>query len=51
MICRLCLNSVNDSDTIRIFEDVGLSLNVANVLAKYFWFEVRPSYVFIFGKY
>ncbi|XP_017040935.1 transcription factor grauzone [Drosophila ficusphila] len=41
MICRLCLNSVNDSDTIRIFEDIGLSLNVANVLAKYFWFEPK----------
>ncbi|XP_037715869.1 transcription factor grauzone [Drosophila subpulchrella] len=43
MICRLCLNSVNDSDTIRIFEDVGLSLNVANVLAKYFWFEPKSD--------
>ncbi|XP_017014467.2 transcription factor grauzone [Drosophila takahashii] len=43
MICRLCLNSVDDSDTIRIFEDVGLSLNVANVLAKYFWFEPKSD--------
>ncbi|EDW91588.1 transcription factor grauzone [Drosophila yakuba] len=43
MICRLCLNNVNDTDTIRIFEDVGLSLNVANVLAKYFWFEPKSD--------
>ncbi|XP_017077258.1 transcription factor grauzone [Drosophila eugracilis] len=43
MICRLCLNSVNDSDTIRIFEDVGLSLNVASVLSKYFWFEPKSD--------
>ncbi|XP_017865891.1 PREDICTED: transcription factor grauzone [Drosophila arizonae] len=39
MICRLCLNSAND--TIQIFEGVGLSLNVATVLAKYFWFEPK----------
>ncbi|EDW48506.1 transcription factor grauzone [Drosophila sechellia] len=43
MICRLCLNNVNDTDTIRIFEDVGISLNVANVLAKYFWFEPKSD--------
>ncbi|XP_017125909.1 transcription factor grauzone [Drosophila elegans] len=43
MICRLCLNNANDSDTIRIFEDDGLSLNVANVLAKYFWFEPKSD--------
>ncbi|EDV55123.1 transcription factor grauzone [Drosophila erecta] len=43
MICRLCLNNVNDRDTIRIFEDVGLSLNVANVLSKYFWFEPKSD--------
>ncbi|XP_034106037.1 transcription factor grauzone [Drosophila albomicans] len=39
MICRLCLNSAND--TIQIFEGVGLSLNVATVLAKYFWFQPK----------
>lgn len=38
MICRLCLNSANDA--IQIFEGVGLTLNVAAVLAKYFWFQV-----------
>ncbi|XP_064542618.1 transcription factor grauzone [Drosophila montana] len=41
MICRLCLNSA--SDTIQIFEGVGLSLNVATVLAKYFWFQPKSD--------
>ncbi|EDW02178.1 GH20040 [Drosophila grimshawi] len=41
MICRLCLNSV--SDTIQIFEGVGLSLNIATVLAKYFWFQPKSD--------
>ncbi|KAH8260976.1 hypothetical protein KR044_001317 [Drosophila immigrans] len=41
MICRLCLNSAND--TIQIFEGVGLSLNVATVLAKYFWFQPKDD--------
>ncbi|KAH8371987.1 hypothetical protein KR093_009585 [Drosophila rubida] len=39
MICRLCLNSAND--TIQIFEGVGLTLNVATVLSKYFWFQPK----------
>lgn len=47
MICRLCLNSAND--TIQIFEGVGLTLNVAAVLAKYFWFQVSISIqIFVF---
>ncbi|KAH8407498.1 hypothetical protein KR222_003647 [Zaprionus bogoriensis] len=41
MICRLCLKSAND--TIHIFEGVGLSLNVAAVLAKYFWFQPKSD--------
>ncbi|EDW31805.1 GL10766 [Drosophila persimilis] len=41
MICRLCLNSVSDTDTIQIFESIGVTLNVATVLGKYFWFEPK----------
>ncbi|XP_034654607.1 transcription factor grauzone isoform X1 [Drosophila subobscura] len=41
MICRLCLNSVSDTDTIQIFESIGLTLNVATVMGKYFWFEPK----------
>ncbi|XP_020801310.1 transcription factor grauzone [Drosophila serrata] len=43
MICRLCLNSVNDADTLQIFEGLGLSLNVATVLSKHFWFEPKSD--------
>ncbi|KAH8290645.1 hypothetical protein KR054_004753 [Drosophila jambulina] len=43
MICRLCLNSVNDADTLQIFERLGLSLNVATVLSKHFWFEPKSD--------
>ncbi|KAH8319746.1 hypothetical protein KR074_004907 [Drosophila pseudoananassae] len=44
MICRLCLdNNVPDFDTIKIFEAIGVSLNVANILAKYFWFEPKSD--------
>ncbi|KAH8275682.1 hypothetical protein KR026_012478 [Drosophila bipectinata] len=44
MICRLCLsNNVPDFDTIDIFEAMGVSLNVANILAKYFWFEPKSD--------
>lgn len=38
MICRLCLKHIKD--VIHIFDEIGIELNVAAVLAKYFWFEV-----------
>ncbi|EDV38044.1 uncharacterized protein Dana_GF11111 [Drosophila ananassae] len=44
MICRLCLsNNVPDFDTIDIFGAMGVSLNMANILAKYFWFEPKSD--------
>ncbi|KAH8292941.1 hypothetical protein KR018_001505 [Drosophila ironensis] len=44
MICRLCLNNIAPAtDTIDIFAALGVSLNVAHVLAKYFWFEPKSD--------
>ncbi|KAH8401083.1 hypothetical protein KR009_003008 [Drosophila setifemur] len=44
MICRLCLsNNIPDSESIEIFAGVGLSLNAAQVLGKYFWFEPKSD--------
>lgn len=41
MICRLCLKHIKD--VINIFDEIGIELNVAAVLAKYFWFEPRSD--------
>ncbi|XP_067631679.1 transcription factor grauzone isoform X2 [Eurosta solidaginis] len=41
MICRLCLKDI--IDVINIFDDMGVQLNVAGVLSKYFWFEPRSD--------
>ncbi|XP_014085188.1 transcription factor grauzone [Bactrocera oleae] len=41
MICRLCLKHFKD--VINIFDEIGIELNVAAVLAKYFWFEPRSD--------
>ncbi|XP_036331074.1 transcription factor grauzone-like isoform X1 [Rhagoletis pomonella] len=41
MICRLCLKDI--TEVINIFDERGVELNVAAVLAKYFWFEPRSD--------
>ncbi|XP_068146515.1 transcription factor grauzone [Drosophila tropicalis] len=43
MICRLCLNTASDEDIIHIFDSAGQSINVASILAKYFWFEPKSD--------
>lgn len=39
MICRLCLKEFEN--IINIFDDNGQELNVAEIVGKHFWFEVR----------
>ncbi|XP_030373782.1 transcription factor grauzone [Scaptodrosophila lebanonensis] len=39
MNCRLCLNIASES--MQLFEGIGLSLKAASVIAKYFWFEPK----------
>lgn len=39
MICRLCLKDI--LEVINIFDEIGVELNVVNILKKYFWFEPK----------
>jgi hypothetical protein len=43
MSCRLCLK--DSVDSFNIFHDESKRLRVADIISKYFWFEVNQNII------